>query len=484
MGRPHLIFLMTDQLRCDMLGPYGSEQCATPKLDILARRCTAFQRHFTTCPLSVPARGSIATGLHTHQHGAIISGWFEHERAYGAMRPDVPLLHRPLLDAGYRIVHAGVQHLRTQPELSRMFPEVEFVGPMSVGEHLKSLDARGLLYGNVGTFRDPVIDYDRHKPVVYSATSPRTGVFPLREELFFDQTLGRNIVETIERHADRHRETPLALFGMFWSPHAPLWAPQEWAQMYDPAQIRLPATVGRWMSGMPVMQLANIPGQLGAHVSEDQWRRAWAMYMGLVSMLDRVLGRVFAALDYAGMLDDALVIFTASHGEMLGSHSLFQKMCLYDEAVRVPLMVKLPGQTVSRRVKDLTSHVDLAATITEVCQAAPLRDTAGLSLAPLAAGEPAKVDHRSHVFAAYDGNAGRSFHHRMIRSRTHKLIHNIDDRTELYDLVDDPFETRNIAGMDEHRAIERPLRLRLNEWMDEVGDPQPRCATSPSGDDQ
>jgi len=469
MAKPHIVYLMADQLRFDVLGAYGDEQCSTPKLDLLAERCTIFDQHYTPCPLCVPGRTSAMTGLYPHQHGAIINGWFKHERKFGMVKPETALLPDRLADAGYRVAHVGVQHIRMVPEFEMQCSDVEFVGPNSVGRHHRELHERNLILGDMTAFRDPVIDYNNGIPLVSAGTAPRVAVFPLREDLFYDCVIAQKIVDLIQEHDP---SKPLALFGMFWLPHPPLWAPRVFAEMMDPAQVVLPPTVGHWYSGMPVLQLANQPGQLGAHVTMEQWRLAWAVYMGMVALLDKCVGRVLAALDKTGMLDNTCVVFTSDHGDMLGSHRLFQKMCLYDEAARVPMMMKLPGQTSSRRVNELTNHLDLTVTLTDLAEAQPIEKSPGKSLREIADGRPSS-EPRKYIFASYDGNAGRSFAHRMVRSATHKLIYNIGDIPELYDIIDDPHETRNLANREQSRSVQTELRQALNKWMDEVGDDQP-----------
>lgn len=477
--RPHLIYLMADHLRHDVLGCTGLARlftgkapAVTPMLDRLAARATLFDRHFTPCPLCVPARSSIMTGRYPHEHGAIINGWLPHERAYGAVRSELPLLPQTLAESGYEVVHVGVQHVRSEPDFESRQPGVRFVGPTGQSQHRAELEARGLRLEDSGPFKDPVVEYDRGKPVVFSGSNASVGIFPLVEELFYDCQLADRMVEAIRKRG----EAPLALMGMFWLPHPPFVAPRQWAELIDMTHLRLPATVGRWYPGMPALQLANFPGQMGAHVTMAQWQQAWAVYLGMVALLDKCIGQVLAALDHAGMLNDSLVIVTSDHGEMLGSHRLFQKMCCYEEAVRVPAIVKLPGGSGSgpRRVSELTNHLDFTATLLDAGGAAPMPDSAGRSLLGLASGEPSHGESRSHVFASYDGNAGRACRQRMVRSRSHKLIHNIGDIAELYDLVDDPRETINLAARPEHRGVRDDLRAALNQWMDTCGDDQPR----------
>ena len=465
--RPHIIFLMADQLRSDLLGAYGSQRCPTPKLDILAQRSTLFMRHFTPCPLCVPARSSLMTGRSPHQHGAIIDGWLPGERAHGTINAGTELLPKRLLDAGYRVVHSGVQHVRSDPPFEQQLEGAEFRGhPAPELYHRELEQQRGLMLGDRWQMRDPVIDYDNGKRAVFFASSARTAMFPLREDLFYDSVVADHLIDAIRDHDG---ESPLALMGMFWLPHPPLWAPRQWAEMIDPYDVELPPTVGRWFKGMPPAQLANTAGQLGAHLGLDQWRRAWAMYMGMTALLDRCIGRVLAALDYAGMLEDSVIVFTSDHGEMLGSHRLFQKMCMYEPAVRVPLMVKCPGQRAQRAAWDLTQHEDLTEMLLDFAGASPMEGGSGRSLRSHAEGR-ATTPLREHVFATYDGNAGRGFQQRMARNQTHKLIVHGDDTPELYDLVEDPFETRNLAGRSELADVQRELHQRLQRWMAEQGD--------------
>ncbi|MCX5658838.1 MAG: sulfatase-like hydrolase/transferase [Planctomycetota bacterium] len=471
MAGPHLLFLLAEQIRFDVLGAYGDKQCPTPRLDTLAQRSAIFDRHFTPCPLTIPARASLMTGLHPRQHGSIINGWIENEKPFATLRPGLDLLPLRLLEAGYRVVHVGVQHVRAKPEFHAQLPGVEFVGPPGPAEYHHELEQRGLMLGDRSLFRDPVIDYDQGRPVVFSSSAPRPSVFPLREDLHYDELISREMARIIQTHAS---DKPLALFGMFGLAHPPMWSPRAFASMIDPAGVELPGTVGRLFSGMPAMQLANIPGQLGAHLSLDQWKQVWAAYMGMIALLDRCVGRVLAAADYAGILDSSITVFTSGHGEMLGSHRLYGKMCLYEEACRVPLMIKLPGQTRGRRVTDLTQHMDLTATLLEAGGAVPIAASSGQSLIDLAHGRPTP-DPRQAVFAAYDGNGGRGFAHRMVRTATHKLIHNINDRAELYDLMEDPREIVNLSGKETVKAVEPGLREMLNRWMDEMGDDAARC---------
>ena len=191
----------------------------------------------------------------------------------------------------------------------------------------------------------------------------------------------------------------------------------------------------------------------------------------------------------SGRWDQTLVWMTSDHGEMLGSHGLFQKMCLYEPAVRVAGLVKPPAASAAQpRVVDaLTQHLDVAPTILDYAGAAPLATAsrgpeAGISLRGLIdRGEP--IPPRNLIFT-FDGNSGRGFHQRAVFDGRFKLIHNhgiqADDppgrfAAELYDLANDPRETRNCLTdptPEERVAAERLLAV-LIDWMGRVDDPVP-----------
>ncbi|MCC6683237.1 MAG: sulfatase-like hydrolase/transferase [Phycisphaeraceae bacterium] len=461
-SKPPLLLLLATQLRADVLGGLAR----TPHLDVLSRYATVFHRHFTNCPQGMPARASIYSGTEPFRHGVLINGWTRDEMPYATLPPEVPLFQQKLVEAGYRVVHVGIPHLRSDPPLPEKLPGVEFVGPASVGQYHEALRQRGLMLGDLNAMRDPVLDYDNAKPLIFSAASSRVGVFPLREELFLDRLIAQQAAQMISGYVD---ERPLALLCHFWLAHPPLWAPRKWLEMYDPETIELPPTVGKWLSGSPVNSLANIPGQLGAHVSEQGWRQAWAAYLGMVALLDDCMGQVLRALERRGWFEQAAIVFTADHGEMLGSRGMFQKMCLYDPAVRVPLIVKPPGPGSARQVTELTSHSDLAAAMLQFCD---VPTPAGSNLAAMAAGKSSGGGTSGgEVFASYDGNAGRGYQQRMVRSATHKLIWHVTGEWELYDLIEDPHETQNLFGHGSMSAVQHYLQEQLAQWRRSAGDP-------------
>ena len=441
--RPHLIFLMADQLRADVLGPYAGPyaHCPTPNLDRLAASATVFERHLTPSPLCVPARSSIMTGREPSGHGAQINGSGDGAGPGNRLRADLPLLPGHLASSGYDVVHYGVQHVHSDPPLE-LAAGVECRHPRRLSLEDVGLETRA--------FKAPCLSHSTGGDRLFWYSNAATAAWPGPADAFFDMALTDQIVRRIQGH-DPGR--PLALFGMYWAPHPPFVVPEPWWSRFNAEALRLPPTVGRWCPGQSLVHLAHLPGEIGAGVPREHWPRVWAAYLGLVAMVDHCLGRVLDALQLRGMLEDALVVFTADHGEMLGCHNLLQKMCMYDEAVRVPLVVRFPGQTQPGRVGVLTTHLDLAPTLCAAAEAPALPDAEGLVLS---ADGPA--ERRPVLFSEYHGNGVPEAEQWMACSETYKLIDTGPWGVELYDLRADSAEAHNLAGDAAHRPTLEALQ--------------------------
>jgi arylsulfatase A-like enzyme len=465
--------LMTDQHRFDTLGAYGDRQCHTPNLDALASQSVIFDRQYTTCPLCVPMRTSLATGMWPNRTGVIVNYWIPEEAKYGTLAPRFKTLYERFAEEGYRVAQIGVQHVNCDPPLPRRVPGGHFSGQEAYKEYVK---AQGLQLPDDKAYRAPCPDFVNGQMVKAVYTSPKAGAWPLPAEHYYDKFLARRMVEYID---SLDTDQPQLLFCNFWSPHCPLTVPEPYASMYDPAKVELPENIGQWYEGQSAMQLINLPGFMGATASMEDWRKAWAIYLGMVTLVDECLGEVIAALRRKGIWDDSLVFFTPDHGEMLGSHRLWQKMCMYEEAIRTPTFIKSPRMDRSRagqRVSGLTSHVDFMNTMFDYTGIGTDPASDGLSLRPLIEGTASKI--RDEVFSEFNGNAGRGSFSRAIITDRYKFIY---CRTqtytraeyELYDRQTDPLETKNLVADPAHCSIRDDLARRLAKWMVSTGDALP-----------
>lgn len=463
MKQPHIILLIADQLRRSVLGCYGGPFGATPNLDALAGSSVRFDSHATNSPLCVPARNALATGAWPHTNGAMVNAWVPEEEPWGTCK-GVESYYERLAGAGYDVQHVGIDHMRADPPLPDRHERITF--DLTRKQHQEYLRSLGLDEPAWPQCKTPTLEYALGKPYVTTYTNPNTGQWPHEAEHFFDLWLADRIVERIET-ADPSQ--PLALMGMFWSPHCPLVAPEPYYSMFDPDALELPDNVGRWTQGHSPMHLTTLTGHVGASLTIEQWRKSWAVYLGLVRMLDEAVGRVLDALKRRGFWDDALVVFTSDHGEMLGSHRMFQKMCMYEDSIRVPMLVKAPGPDMpgDERIQ-LSQHLDLAATFCDYAGIEPPARNQGQSIRPIVE-NPAAPD-RDAIFCEFNGNSGRSFQQRCVITPTHKFIYNHGWDEELYDLAADPGEATNLCQADPPPPQADVLRTRLADWMRETND--------------
>lgn len=423
--KPHLIYLMADHLRADVIGPYPSDyaKCPTPNIDALAESSTVFINHFTPCPLCAPARSSIMTGRWTHHHGGMTNQGDTARLAAGTQ-----LLPGHLAQQGYEVVHFGVQHVKSSPDF-RSPPGVDFPPSPKTGLGKTPL--------NPDDFRSPCVEMVNGTPEFKQFSNAQTARWPLDPSEFFDLELTDRIIDYLDEHDP---DQPLTLFGMYWAPHPPLVVPDPWYGRFAPDNIQLPPTVGRWCEGQSPIYMSQLPGQIGGGVPREYWPVAWSAYLGLVAMLDECWGRVINKLKEKGMFADSLIVVTSDHGEMLGCHSLYQKMCMYEEAVRVPFVAKFPGQVKGRTVDELTNHVDIAPTFCSVAGGEAMSHLDGEAVE-----ETGPRRSREFTFSEYHGNRGMGESHWMVRSKTHKVIDTGEYGLEMYDLLSDPFEERSIV---------------------------------------
>jgi len=464
-AKPHIVFLTADQMRFDCLSAYGSLGVQTPHLDSLAEESIVFETAYCASPLCVPTRTAIGTGRWPHATKAIINANpnFPNENVWGKLSAEFPTFYEQLGSAGYSITHVGIQHIHSIPPLRERVPGADILDSHDHENFMKKL---GLPPHYQTDRRMPVVEFDRGRMMV----KPRwtcadvAEPYPHPAETFKDLWF---TAEMEKRIAQADPSQPGLFVYQCWAPHAPLFTPEPWLGMVDPADIELPENVGRWYEGMPPTILLGTGGQRGAHIQRDEWRRIWAAYFGLVTLADHCLGRVIASLKQQGIWDDALVIFTMDHGEAIGSHRMFEKMTMYEESARVPLFVKPPGGTTGRR-PHLASHVDIAPTICDYAGVAPIPSCDGRSLRePI---ERSDTAWRDVVFSEFHGDQSRAFPVRAAMDGRFKYIHHFCALPELYDLQADPQETNSLAGKPGFANIEKRLRGRIADWMRETGD--------------
>ena len=390
----------------------------------------------------MPTRACVLTGAHVFR--ASVSNEIEDHQALAALDPSHTFLAELFRQNGYTTFATGKWH-NDKASFARSFGEAENVFFGGMDSH----------------FAVPVQDHDAIG--AYEKSRQRIG------DQFSTDLFGDAAIRFVERQ-DGSR--PFFLYCAFTAPHDPRTPPPDWADVYRPESMPLPAN---FMDRHPFDNgdmylrdelLADFPR------TAEETRRHIAEYYGMISDMDEKIGEILDALARNGLADNTIVVYTADHGLSVGQHGLLGKQNLYEHSVRVPLLLRGPDVPQGKRVDALTHTYDLYPTLCQMTGLAVPSHVDALSLAPLMDGTT--MDTRPYVHAVY------RHVQRMVRDTEWKLISYTKyggegsggcDRTQLFHTASDPLELNDLAS-DQSAAAERErLERELARWQVEVGDP-------------
>ncbi len=416
--RPNIVYIFTDQQFAGAMSCAGNEDLHTPALDRLASEGVRFENAYCTYPLCTPSRASMFAGRWPHEVGINQNG-----QPIDAAFREQELGHL-LSNAGYECVYGGKWHI---PEIS--IPE-------------------GHGFRKICGFDDVAL--------------------PARCREFFAQT----------------HEKPFFLVASFDNPHNICeWRRQQnvpWGEIGAPPRVEdcpmLPANFA-----IPPFEPEAIRIITGRNpriypdvrYSAEQWRRyRWAYYR-LVEKVDAQIGQILDALDDAGLAENTLVIFSSDHGDGHGAHHLVQKSFLYEEASRVPLIVRMLGVSAEGHVDRahlMASCLDIYATVCDFAGVTPPAGTHGRSMRPLLDGSDVEDWHRYVVSETHFDN--HNCDGRIVRTARYKYIAYSWGayREQLFDMTQDPGEMVNLAVMSRYADVLQQHRDLLREWCSETGD--------------
>jgi len=476
---------MCDQLRADHLGCYGHPRLATPNLDALAARGTLFENAFVQSGVCGPSRMSFYTGRYVSSHGATwnrvplsVAEYTLGDYLRGAGR-ELTLIGKthfmPDLHGLARL------HLDGDHELGRLLARGSFAEVQRHdGHHAEPrarysewLRERG--YAGDDPWTDHVIAVTDDDGQVRSGWRMRNARFPARVREEHSETAHTTdlALEFIRAQGER----PWALHLSYVKPHWPYVAPAPYHALYSKADAlpvhRDPAELD---DPHPVLAAYRMQEECANFMRDEVIGCVRPAYMGLVRQVDDHLGRVWRLLEELGRWDDTLVVFTSDHGDFLGDHWLGEKEHFFDTVQRVPLIVADPqADPRGRRESRLVEAIDVAPTVLAALDLAPQRHRVeGVSLLPLTRNEPAPP-WREAVFSELDWSyreARRALKRApdecrawMVRTTDWKYVHWAGFRPQLFDLINDPGELRDLGREPRYERVRQSLRERLFEWQ-------------------
>ncbi len=475
MSKLNILLITSDQQHWNTLGQFNPE-IQTPALDKLAAQGTTFTRAYCPNPTCTPTRSSMITGKYPSQHGAY---------ALGTKLPETePTIGDSLRAAGYRSALIGKAHfqplhstaefpsLEAYPTLQDLDFWADFDGPFygfdhvelarnhtdeaHVGQHYALwMEEHGL-----NNWRDYFL-----QPTGTVVEQRRKWLIP--ERFHYNAWIAERSNALISQYSDA--DQPFFLWASFFDPHPKYLAPEPWDTMYDPAEITVPgAAPGEHADSPPHLQLTqqrdpdfsawqepNGSGCHGFHSHlQDRAELAQdiACYYGMVSCMDKYIGRIIDHLDAQGLAQNTLVVFTSDHGHYFGQHGLIAKGAFhYDDGVRVPMIARLPGRIPAGATSHtLQSLVDYAPTFLDCAGLNVPADMTGLSQLPVWQGDETAA--RDHVIIE-NRHQPTTLHLKTYIDERYKItLYFNRDYGEIYDLRDDPNELRNLWRDDEVRA--------------------------------
>jgi len=485
----NVLFVMCDQLRRDFVSCYGGSPVETPNIDRLAARGVRFDNAFVQAGVCGPARMSFYTGRYVNSHGATwnrvplsASEWTLGDYLRVAGRTAALAGKSHVLPDRQALTRFGIELESERAAMLReggFFVVDRFDGHTPPGPESGYADwlrTRG--YDSADPWSDFVISaLDGHR--VVSGWNMRNAHLPSRVEEAHSETAYMTdlALDWIRAQAS----TPWVLHLSYVKPHWPYLAPAPFHKLYRRKAIGpiLRGPQDGTADEHPVVRAYREHDECVSFAREDVVRHVRPAYMGLIAQVDYHLGRVLDALESMGRLRDTLIVFTSDHGEFSGDRGLGEKELLYDEIVRVPLIVMDPDAradaTRGKADARFVEGIDVVPTIIEALEipGSPHR-VEGRSLLPLLRGE-VPTQWREAVFSELDysfrrarrvlGHGVRDCRAVMVRTGEWKYIHWEGFRPQLFDLAADPHEQIDLGADPRFETIRMGMREWLFDWL-------------------
>jgi len=477
-GKNNIIYILVDQQRFDMLGAYGNTIVKTPNIDKLRDDGILFSNAFTPTALCGPARTSLFTGCIPTKHGVTRNaekGIPVREKA--DPDPDLPVITDYL--EGYEKIYLGKWHIAETklPEdygfTGHNFAHYGFPGS---GFYKNLVFDQGP--GERNEYRDWIKNKGFAVPEVSEAffgNNPNLQVQELRARLDcpVEATIPSYLADEAIEYTRRSSEVqkPFLMLLNFWGPHTPCMVPEPYYSMYEPSSIPEDPAFDESFRGKPIHQ-KHISQMWGVHdLPWAEWQKIIARYYGYISLIDSQIGRFIDYLKEQELYDNSMIVFTADHGDAMGSNRLIEKgSFMYDTSYKIPMIIKPAGKRkIDKTCDEFVYLHDLFPTAIESAGETPPELDQAKSLLPLINGREGYPG-RKYVYGQFTAHFSE-FNQRMIRTEKYKFIFNSPTFGELYDLEKDPHEMENCISKPEYTGIRKELISELLGEMKRLDDP-------------
>lgn len=444
-AKTNLLFVLADQWRSTAFGHGNDGVVRTPNIDKLATQGALWQRAYASNPVCTPNRSCILTGRFSHETGMTHNDIM--------LPPSEICWPEVFRDAGYATHYIGKWHMD---------------GSESPGYVPPGWRRRGFT-----TFEGFNRGHVYHTPYGFDdAGGPLFAKWRDQGDPYYEPTLQTDLAINFMQ---QNREKPFCCYLSWGPPHTPFKPPKKF-DLYKPGDIKF---------------RPNVPDD-----QKDQAAKDLAGYYGLCESLDHEMGRLMQFLETSGLADETLVVFSADHGELAGSHGKIRKGEPEDESLNIPMLMRLPGRIAAgARPKTLISSVDLMPTMLSICALKDPGTCTGRnkSGAILNGGKAPDVEciYAEGKLTGAEGEEGGGEEGGRKRPRNnspinttwrtivtdrHKLVlrNGPDNVYQMFDLRNDPYELENLANEPAHRSLQSDLLTELRDWGKRTGDVYPQ----------
>lgn len=481
--RPNILLITSDQQHWNTIGAFNKE-ISTPNLDRLVKEGTTFKRAYCPNPTCTPTRASIITGKYPSQHGAWSLGTklSENEHTVG----------EDFIKSNYKTSLIGKAHF--QPLLAtEQYSSIEACPIMQDLDFWKSFDEEFYGFQHIELARNHTnsMQVGQHYAIWMEEKGlnnwrdyflPPTGnmspqdkhKWKIPEEYHYDAWIAERTNAMLENYKENNES--FFLWASFLDPHPSYFAPEPWDTLYDPEKLTIPALVeGEHQSKPPhfaMTQLEN-PDFSGYSTSRyanhglhshrynrEKLKKDIAVYYGMISLMDKYIGKILDKLDQLGLAENTIVVFTTDHGHFFGQHGLIAKGPYhYEDMIKIPFIVRCPGKIPEGFVSEsMQSLVDLAPTFLSLC---------GIPVSPAMTGvdqsevwKGIRKEARDHIICE-NHHEHPTIHLKTYVDKRYKLtVYYNQTYGELIDLDKDPEETDNLWDRPEYMELKAQLLLK------------------------
>jgi len=453
-ARRNVLFIISDDLN-NLLGCYGDPQVKTPNIDRLATRGVLFNKAYCSFPLCGPSRNSLLTGLYPNSTGIHANG-----QVFRQTIPNQLSMPQAFRQQGYFAARIGKLYHYNVPN------SIGTNGHDDPGSWEMELNPAG-------------VDRLEEHPQIFSLTKNQFGgtlswyASPKSDEHHTDALMAKDADWVLERCA-REKQRPFFLAVGFFRPHTPYVAPKTpYFDMYNVSEMPVVLEIQEDRADIPEAGLASQKKEQ-EQLTDELRRECRQAYYASISFMDTQVGVVVDSLERQGLADNTVIVFTSDHGYHMGEHGLWQKMSLFEESARVPLLVVAPGMSKGKISETPVSQIDLFPTLAELCDVRIPDNLQGQSLVPMLK-DPSHAGRGWALTQVTRGGRRRNakngdeadapFFGYSLRTPRWRYTEwdGGDAGRELYDHDNDPRELTNIAGNDEHRATVDELAVALKD---------------------